>query len=277
MVLKYRNCWIKLCVFSGLSGMLLALGNAYRPIFVVFLLAVFVCWLISALGDKKEIKLALISSSLIAISYLVVGVIPGMIYSRINPYYSGTKSQAGWSFYVGANYETSGRWNSDDRDLYFGDILEGQSGGDIVKANGIIMKKGLRRYVDILADGHIVSHFLRKIAVIFGDVKNSIYDLPYIFNFSKESEKYKILQDCIMCFYSCVLAIMGCCVFGKIKKKDWLKKNTFMLFLVVLIVGLFFASLLVEAMNRYSLPLMTVMIIIALGMIFELDNNKMKV
>ena len=277
LILRYKDNWLKLCLSSGLLGTFLAIGNAYRPIFIVFLLVFFVFWLMTVLANKKEMKYAAMSCLIAIAGYLVVGVVPGILYSRINPYYSGSKSQAGWSFYVGANYETNGKWSSDDRDVFFGPVLVEQAEGDIVKANTIILLKGGKRYLETLSRGQFLSHFLNKTGVLFGDVNNSIYDLPYIFNFSKQSEKYKIIQDFVMGFYSILLGSLGYFIIGRVRKKEWLKQNTMMLFLVILISALFFASLLVEVMNRYSLPLITILIIIVLGLAFDGNNKKIRI
>ncbi len=272
-----KDSWGKLCFLSGFSGLLLAMGNMYRPIFIIILLSFLVYWLIAIFKDKKEIKIAITSCVIIVIGYLLVGLLSNVINTQINPYYNGGKSQAGWSFYVGSNYDTGGKWSSDDRDIFFGPVLIDEAKGDVEVANSIIFRKGIKRYLNILTGGHIVSHFLNKIAVVFGDTQNSIYDLPYIFNFSKDSEKYRIIKDCIMVFYSAILIILGCFITKKIRKKEWLKENTFMLFLVILFSALFFASLLVEVMNRYSLPFITILIIIVFALMPERGSKKVKI
>lgn len=54
-----------------------------------------------------------------------------------------------------------------------------------------------------------------------------------------------------------------------IKIKKCLRGDSYMGYLTILIVGLFMAFLLVEAMNRYCLPFVAIMVVIALGLAFK--------
>ena len=276
LVFCHRSSLVKLAGTSMITGIVLACGNFFRPIFIVFLLAILVHWFIISL-DEKQYKGAVLSCGVLIGGYLVTGLLSGPIYSAFNPYYDGEKSEAGWSFYLGANYDTRGEWNIEDRDDFFGDYFE-EANNDIHAAHGIAMEKGLERYGALIAEGRIFNHLMNKMTVLFGDVQGSIYDVNYYLHVSKEGKNYRILQDSVMTFYVLLLLTLGYCIINITRRKNkyerW--KGSFMLFLMILIIGLLSASLLVEVMNRYSLPFITLMIIIALGLVFSDDTQKRK-
>lgn len=261
-------------VLAFAVGALLAIGNAFRPIFIVALIAVLLYSVALVLKGEKGTKPVVLGAIIMCVAYFIVGLLPSMTHARINPYYNGDRSSAAWSLYVGANYKTEGKWNSDDRDEFFGSVLEGQAKGDIKLAQTLIMKKGLARYKEMIFRWQVVPHFINKIGVLFGDVQNSIYDLPYVYNFSSENGFYKILQDIILVYYYGLIGVLIYCLISKKRgaKLILVKEMDFCLFLMILFVGLVVASLLVEVMNRYSLPLIVVFYIMTLGL--ALPNKK---
>ena len=259
-----------------LLGLLLAFGNALRPIFVVFLIAILLYGFYNIIKDKKCLKSTILGMACMCVVYFGAGLLPNVVHAHINPYYEGEKSSAAWSIFVGANYESHGKWSSGDRDVFFGPVLRGQAEGDIEKAQSIILKSGLTRYKDMVVEHKVISHFINKTGVLFGDVKNSIYDLPYAYNFSNNNKFYKFLQDGILIYYYSILVVCLYCLCITIKRRELIKRQgTFGLFLVTLFIGLFFASLMVEVMNRYSLPFVAILFIIAMGLVFlEKKNSK---
>ena len=276
MYLVYKNvnsCW-KLALYSALLGLVLAMGNAYRPFFIIFWIALVVYYIINVLKKRIPIRSALVSTIIAFAVMFLVGLIPTKIHQSVNQYYHGEKSQAGWSIFVGAHYETSGKWSSDDRDYFFGPVLIDQAEGDVNKAYSIIMKHAIKRYGKIILNGNLITHFLNKIALIFGDVRNAYYDIPYVFSISKESHIYNLAQDWSLVFYYVVLGLFAVFMFKGVKK-FWKKKRTmpdggFNLVMVIAFVGFFFAMLMVESMNRYSLPFIALIVVFALS---ELVNS----
>ena len=265
LLFKGKEKITKTFAFSLLSGALFALGNAFRPIFIIFVLATIVCWAMVVLNDKKELKVAVCSCLVLVLSYGIVGLLPSIAHTQFNPYYSGEKARPGWGIYIGANYETSGRWSSNDSNNFFGPILSEQADNDIEEAQSIVMAVAMNRYVNIIGQGKLLQHFFNKTTTLFGDVKNSIYDFSRIFDIKKSNQLYLIIQDAILVFYYGILMMIFYEIFLILKKKKFKFKDDTINYLVVLLVGLFMAFLLVESMNRYSLPFVAILLIIALG------------
>ena len=265
LLFKSKDSLVKVGAFSLLSGLIFALGNAFRPVFVIFLIATVVVWGLIALNDKTKLKAAALSCLVLVLGYFLVGMVPSVIHAQFNPYYHGEKARAGWGVYVGSNYETKGKWNPDDRDTFFGQVLVEQAGGDYEEAQSIIMKSAIKRYTDIVGQEKLLQHFFNKTTLTFGDVKNATYDYGYVFGTTKDNEAYRLVQDLVLMFYSAVLIVVGYNLCLRFKRKEYVFEEDTMNYLLVLLVGLFAAFLLVEAMNRYSLPFVAILLIIALG------------
>lgn len=257
---------------SALSGVVFAVGNAFRPIFIVFLLAYVLSMVVIVLRKKIIWKSVVLSSILCCAGFFVIGVIVPKIHVCLNSYYHGEKSQAGWSVYVGANYESKGQWNASDRDVFFGSMLS-EVNGDMSLAQGTAMKRGIGRYLRLIKEGKIIDHYFNKVQVEFGDIENSIYDFPYMYGIKKESVLYKFTQNLILLYIYVMIAVVCYYALNVVKNKEWHEQSFNVLFLVVVFTGLFFSSMLVEVMNRYSLPFMAIFSLLAVGVMYDCYRN----
>ena len=261
----------RLCFYAVMFGLALAVGNAYRPFFVIFMIAMVIYLGLRALRNKMLWKSSIVCVLIVSVIMLAGGVLIRNVHSGFNPYYDGGKSQAGWSIYVGANYDTHGKWSSDDRDVFFGPVLIDEAGGDVSVGQSIIMEKAIQRYGAIVLRGRLISHLFNKVGVIFGDVRNAIYDMPYVFDLSKTNGFYNLLQDINTVFYLVIFVLFFFFVLLKVwhKNKEKGRDDSFSLLLVISFVGFFLAMLLMESMNRYSLPFITLMLVVAVGFVVD--------
>ena len=267
----------RIILYSILLGLIIAIGNAYRPFFIIFGIALFVYYIICLLGKRLTFRNGVLSIAATFLTIVLVGLLPSKIHQSVNPYYHGEKSQAGWSIFVGAHYETSGKWSSDDRDFFFGPVLIDQAEGDVNKAYSIIIQHAIKRYGKIALDGKLITHFLNKTSLTFGDVRNSYYDIPYAYNISKESRIYNFAQDWSLIFYYLTLGLFFAFLFKGANKflrnKKALPENGFSLIMIIAFVGFFFAMLMVESMNRYSLPFIALMVVFAIEYLIEISRK----
>lgn len=265
----------KLCLYAAMLGFVLAIGNAYRPFFVIFAIAMVIYLILCTLKNKMLWRPAIMSTLIVLMVMVVGGALIRVIHSHLNSYYDGRKSQAGWSIYVGANYDTRGKWSSDDRDVFFGPVLNGEADGDVSVGQSIIMEKAIWRYEEIISHRRLISHFLNKTGVIFGDVRNAIYDAPYVFDVSGTNRLYRLLQDIIVVFYLTIFGLFFCFVLTKTRCEGENNgdDNDFSLLLVISFIGFFLAMLLMESMNRYSLPFITLMLVLAVGFMVDVAKT----
>ena len=212
----------------------------------------------------------------VSISFVWTSVIP-----NINPYYVKTNNGAGWSFYVGANYEENGKWSLKDNSVFFGEVLPSVD-SDVTAAQDEIFSRGGERYFEMMTNGKLVDHMFNKLSVLFADVDNSIYDFRYDFHIKKETKAmicYRVIQNIILLFYFSLVIVTCYFIYWIYKNKidKYFDNNRMMLYIVITFVGLFAASTLVEVMNRYSLPFITLIVIVAVCALWDMKKCYNKV
>ena len=131
--LLYLGVWVLLngkeepsLLHAALGGLLLALGNAIRPIGIIVLLALLL-WI--AIGLLRHVQprgswSALAAPVLLTVSYVVVGLLLSglVVWSGANPQ-GLSNNQPMWKFVLGFNEESSGAWNAEDYNSLY--LLQG--------------------------------------------------------------------------------------------------------------------------------------------------------
>ena len=87
-------------------------------------------------------------------------------------------------------------------------------------ASSIILKEAFLRHKKMVKNGELIQHFANKVTMFFGDVGNSIYDLPYVFTFSNKEMWYIYLKDMILIYYYSIILIIGISIVKQIKLKN---------------------------------------------------------
>ena len=105
--------------WSCILGVLICLSNYFRPLFSIAAIAVSILLIIRYLRKKAVIHV--IAVFVIAAAMLLPTVIINKtIDARLNE--NVMDNTGGWSFYVGSNYESKGKWSAQDRDFFFGEV-----------------------------------------------------------------------------------------------------------------------------------------------------------
>ena len=134
--LLYLSIWILIredeLSFSSaiIAGIVIALGNAIRPIGVVLILAFILSGLLRTLVTQRAKLLpAMLPWFSVAVSYFLAFTLLSsvIIWTDVNPH-GLSNNQPMWKFLVGLNHETSGRWNRDDYEMY--GLLPTEEGAD---------------------------------------------------------------------------------------------------------------------------------------------------
>ena len=240
------------------TGIVLALGNNYRPIFIVFLIALICTIILRALNNHSEIKRLSLATAIIILTFGLVGLIQKPIFTSVNPYYKGTSSNGGWSFFVGSNYQTAGSWNDKDYDTF--EQILASSNQNVPLAHSEMFNRGVNRYLDLASEHKIFKHLLNKFNVLFVDIKSITYNLEYVFNISKPF--IDVTKNLIAAFY--YLLMLGATSFfvKSFKKPTYRKHAYFVCFVVISIVGFCSSALLVETMSRYVMPLIPMLMVL---------------
>ncbi len=247
----------KMILLSILTGLLFAITNSLRPIMIIFVIALLCYYTLKFLRkpSKKVASILSISLALVVIPYLLANT--GFLYivSAVTGYPPTTNS-GGWSIYVGANFETWGRWNIEGGKLDE-TIAKSES---LTAAHQQLQNEGIERWIE-LGPRKALRLVLRKSTVLGGDQQHSVYDLASYPDFwHEEDTQVWIYAFCAL--YSYGLFVLVLSYFIKIYREK-ITGLEFYHYLALAFVGLFLASLLVEVSTRYFTPFFTILTIFA--------------
>lgn len=276
-LIKSRS-WLKLALVSLLLGMALSVGNAYRPIFTVLLIAIIMIFILQIIRHFADvIAPAILSLIFILISFVGVGKLIDLGYQSINPYHVAGGTGIGWNFFVGSNYDSWGRWNRSDSaifgsKLYLGEDDNVQVNPDLVGVQSEFFNQGLERY-KAMSPAQFVSHFIHKTSVLFADTSDALTWVFYEgFRIDANHPLYRFIDGCgtIALFAGIIVSLMYFIKLLTQKTHPW---QPYLVFLMLSFCGLIAASLLVEVMQRYVMPL-TVILTIFTACYFSLYYDK---
>ena len=247
------NRQIGLAAGAGLlSGLVLAMVNAARPIGIIPIIA-FLIWLLF-LSDWQDIcprkKAILLYTCLLVLSYIAGG-------SIWNSYASVRLEQAppsvpGYSIYVGFNPETQGSYANEDMELlqsrYFGEYDRNAEA-----AQQSMLESAKQRITE--NKNSIPSLMVHKLKTLLGHDEGGAF-------YSRESlsdRAYSLwcIVSNIWYYLVCILAVAGCVQWGKKPEGDC------MLTVPLCLIGIVLAQLLVEVAARYHYCLIPMLLLMA--------------
>ena len=277
-VIKSKNTK-KSCLLAVALGLVTGLGNCFRPIFSVILIAIIIYtiyFLLKTRGEESSKyfkKLSGASVLIILIIFCIVNSLNLIWVGKTTGMRAATNS-GGWSIFVGSNQESRGQWNLDDAETK--DIIcaglepEGGSEEWADECHYRLTKEGIKRYLSYGFWGTI-SLGLEKLKV-FSSWQNNIYNasgcvVDYgnskIETFYKGFVFFYIVAVIILCIRSLCLFLKNLGDTGGTRCDDRI------IILVLLLLGFFFSSALVEVSNRYAqviYPVFVVLASLSLGM-----------
>lgn len=155
-----RNNPKKAIVFTALTGVICGVGNFFRPTGIIFLIA---CGIMLLLFEKFPLKMRLIRTAVLIVSYMAIIFITG----RLTYHYSGYEKPShgyGWNLYVGANEESKGFWSAQDSEEFLRVELKKRDASAILAH---FAKEGVKRYYEMKS--RIVLHFVNKLSIWFDE------------------------------------------------------------------------------------------------------------
>lgn len=238
-------------------GFFIFIGNLFRPLFYVVLIAEIITILLKIMKNSEKWKLSIVA----ILITIICALLPGNLYRSSMTELGGYKipaKQGAWNFFVGANYGTHGAWSPEDWNYFF--TIAQKTEYNYSEVMDILMKEGLQRYSDMIP--HIGNHILNKMNILFADVGNSIWNLRWTFQISEEF--YSIWSEITTVYYIGLIAILFIsCLYRFIHKN--IPEETFLI--VLTFIGFSMAYVLVEVMNRY-ISMLFVPLILILGLLF---------
>lgn len=191
-----------------------------------------------------------------------------LVTQKVNPYYERVSNTIGWNIFVGANYNTEGRWSVGDWEILW-PKLHGEhvfdDDWDPTDDTGAIPRgelqleflyAGIERYANMGPAGLVV-HLLNKTEMLFGEgVQYPAWNITEQFiNIDGNEGWLRLLHGlAAICHTLCIVAMFVYVVSTlkssnsprKVIKLDW-----FLFFLLLSFCGLFAAALIPEVMARY--------------------------
>lgn len=236
----------KYILYSIITGTLMGITNNFRPIIIIFLIAIAIYYI--ALRIKKyPWKKLLVSFCIISIFFFGINKL-SLSYTKKQIKVDFSGNQSGWSIFVGSNINSDGRWNSEDSKL-FGEIVDKKG---IDEAHKEVLLLAIKRYK---------SYGLKNIKFM---MKKSLALGSHLVNYTYEDVTYSILNHIpkwlevvikmYMYYYLLWILILNIKhVWNLLKnKKDMNEYGMFAIFGF----GLFVATLLVEVHARYFMPVL---------------------
>lgn len=255
-------------VYNILLGLVLALGNQFRPIFIIFVIALFICRLYQFLFEKHSTKGMLILG--MAILILVYVIADNLLVHTMQLFNSEEFSKTqGWTLYVGANIDSEGSWNLEDS-KYFYEVGENKTADE----TQIYMKnEAIRRVKNngIIDDLKLLVDKFRILTSSLGGYSAQSFNYIQISYESALVDKIVSMVLKVTCFI-----IVYSNLFVGIYYKNLKVKMIYML----VSLGIILSHLLVEVSPRYSIqayiPMQILGIIILCDILFKnkKDDNK---
>lgn len=261
LLISKHNTQKKCNHIAALFGLAIFVGNLYRPVFYVILIALVITLWLQMIEKRLQWK------STVAIVFIaaVCALLPNEVFYSKMTSINGFKvpeSKAGWNFFVGANYESNGTWSPDDNYYFWCELMPEVT---IDQAEEILFEEGLQRYKR-MSPVQLCTHLLNKLNVLYADVGNSVHDLQWTFSIT--AEKYSLITRVTTMQYYLLLIALSTQYFSK-RKSSIIFNEAF--FPTLTFVGFSMAYMLVEVMNRYSsMPIALLILIAAIG----LDDNE---
>lgn len=251
-------------VYSILLGLCLTIGYLLRPIIVIPIIAIIICFIILII--QKRIKIKQFVLSLIIIVFVSGGSFIGLNY-KIKQYIPDSSNTFPITHWIMMGLHGKGTVNSADN--RFTESFETKE--EKKKANLIEIKKTLKEY----RFTGLVHHLLVKLPVTWSNGTSDYYVRSY--QDQKQGLSYQYLIDgkndlmVVYCqsFRIMIIILTILSLISQLKKT----KIDFIFFNTLLIFGAIIFYLIWEAKSAYSIPFLPFLFVLALNGINILNEN----
>ncbi len=251
-----QNKTINTILLSILLGINLGISNSFRPIFIIFVIAIFLYYLYLIIFLKSNYKNKLISFILIILCFIGINNSYTKLVSNKTKYNIGGSS--GWTLYLGSNLESNGAWFPSDE---YNELMASDNFNppDI---HNYFKEKAIENYksYNIL---NITKLYAKKYSTLTSNLSYYTYE-----NTIGTYTTKKIIRIILYIFWF-ILILSNICI---ILRKD--KNIDDILFIMVLEIGLILSHFLVEVSPRYFIPTLVPIMFIASYTIYNIKNKK---
>lgn len=239
-------------ITAVLSGLILAVGNAARPIAAVPIIAFFI-WLLFLRGDRERLGLQWVRWAAFSLVLVLVYSVCGSLWRSHLEKALGEEpsSTVGYSIYVGFNPDTLGTYSNEDMALFDEYIYDFSLSPQ--QAQEHMMEHAKKR----ITSGEIdfPSLFANKIRMFMGDDQTGAFYMKKWMSGTAYS-LLSVLSN-ITYYFAILLTFLGAVSLWRDPS------NRSILTVPMYILGLTLAQMLVEVAARYHYSIVTMLVIIA--------------
>lgn len=251
-----QNKTINTILLSILLGINLGISNSFRPIFIIFVIAIFLYYLYLIIFLKSNYKNKLISFILIILCFIGINNSYTKLVSNKTKYNIGGSS--GWTLYLGSNLESNGAWFPSDE---YNELMASDNFNppDI---HNYFKEKAIENYksYNVL---NITKLYAKKYSTLTSNLSYYTYE-----NTIGTYTTKKIIRIILYIFWFILILSNVYIILRKDKNIDDI------LFIMILEIGLILSHLLVEVSPRYFIPTLVPIMIIASLNIYNFKNKK---
>lgn len=254
--------------FSIMLGLTLGISNAFRPIFIIFVIAIFVFYLYKLIFNKVKLVNYLVSFGIIILCFFSIDKLYNFYVTK-SVGIDVADSSGGWSLYVGSNLSSNGAWFESER------LTEMFHEDD----NDFSTNK-IHTYFKNEAINNYESYDIKTILVLFKNklkvLTDSVHSYSYKVFINSMSNGNKCINKLFKRFidsYYLLLLVSNIFIIRLYRKKTI---PDMLIFIIIIEIGLLLSHLLVEVSPRYFLPLMVPLMVVMGYNIYELSNIKIK-
>lgn len=248
-------------IYNIVLGIILALGNQFRPIFIIFIIALFIYRVYRTMFEKNIKKsVTIISLIVLTCFYVFVDKTIFCVIEKINVEKCATTQ--GWAIYVGANINSSGAWNLEDSQ-HFSEINHRMPAED---AQQQIKKEAIERYKNngIISNIRLMKNKTSIMMSSLGKYSSSCFNYIQDSYNNEKLDKYIEIICCMMCF----IIVFSNIIIVAFRKN--IKDN---MIYILMSIGIIMAHLLVEVSERYSIQAYIPLQILATIMFVDILNK----
>ncbi|MDR1196803.1 MAG: hypothetical protein LBL08_00815 [Candidatus Nomurabacteria bacterium] len=278
-------------ILAILLGLALGAANWFRPIFVIFIIALFLYLLFIIFTNKRTKKLVLLSAgAFVAVCLIFTGFQKlGTAIVSVQTGLDVPVSSGGWSIYVGANQHTNGGWSVKDSD-YRDHLVKEYSDCDIAKravikcqsskpsglqaAHDRLQRDGIERYKSY-GIYKTLSLFVSKL-YRFSSEQNNMYNANQSFQDYKDSKVANLIGLYISLFITLLFAAAAIFLLKQAKNVVAGRKliSPVVILIAVVLLGFFLSDMFVEAARRYAQIMYPLFIILAVLFVDSIKRRK---
>ncbi|MEG0995139.1 MAG: hypothetical protein RSE91_04155, partial [Bacilli bacterium] len=254
---------VKTIILSIVLGIILGISNSFRPIMIIFLIAIFLYYLFLIFKDKKFFKY-ISSFTLIVLFYFISMLIINNSISKILGY--EVSNNSGWSVFVGSNRKYDGMWNIEDSSIFGTELYKEDS--TPFKAHSYVKEIGIKRYKENGINN--IKLFVNKASNIIS--YHSSYSYSEFIDFFSNNFPKSVKQT--LKIYVYVMFLLGLVLNAYGSFKLIINNDGRYLPYVLFGMGLFMATLLMEGHIRYFTPLYVPLILVISLLSYHNEFNK---